>query len=99
MIPFLECMFPFSLNKRVLLMLSSAVAIYKPQDVRPILQAYHGKDIPVEYAKKETEAHERHIAEWKNKTKGLSSRGFTMSALFGMSTEVSVPTPASLVRC
>ncbi|KAG6382185.1 HAD-like domain-containing protein [Boletus reticuloceps] len=64
-----------------------SIAIYKPPDVRPIIQAYHGKDIPLEYAKKETEARERHIAEWKSRTKGLSSRGFTMSSLFGASTE------------
>ena len=30
-----------------------ALAIYKVPDVRPILQAYAGKDIPIEYAKKE----------------------------------------------
>lgn len=67
----------------------TAIGIYKPHDVRPILQAYHGKDIPLEYAKKETEARNRHIAEWKSK-KGLSSSSITMSSLFGMSTDVSV---------
>lgn len=67
---------------------STAIGIYKPQDVRPILQAYHGKDIPLEYGKKEAEARELHIAEWKNKSRGLSSGGFTMSSLFGVSTEV-----------
>ena len=30
----------------------TAIAIYQPQDVRPILKAYAGKNIPVEYAKK-----------------------------------------------
>lgn len=76
---------------------SLAIGIYKPQDVRPILQAYHGKDIPIEYAKKEAEARERHIAEWKSKSRGLSSGGFTMSSLFGMNTEVGVSTPASML--
>jgi len=66
-----------------------SIGIYKPSDVRPILQAYHGKDVPIEYAKKEAEARERHIAEWKGKSKGLSSGGFTMSSLFGVSTESS----------
>lgn len=73
--------------------ISPAIGIYKPQDVRPILQAYHGKDIPIEYAKKEAEARERHIAEWKSKSKGLSSGGFTMSSMFGVSTDVGVPIP------
>ncbi|KAG9308604.1 hypothetical protein JVU11DRAFT_11711 [Chiua virens] len=66
-----------------------SIGIYKPQDVRPILEAYRGKDIPVEYGKKEADARERHIAEWKGKSKGLSSSGFTMSSLFGVSTESS----------
>ena len=77
---------------------SSAIGIYKPPDVRPILQAYHGKDVPIEYAKKEAEARERHIAEWKGKSKGLSSGGFTMSSLFGVNTEVSIPIPAFIPR-
>ncbi|KIJ63478.1 hypothetical protein HYDPIDRAFT_175883 [Hydnomerulius pinastri MD-312] len=66
-----------------------SIGIYKPQDVRPILQAYSGKDVPVEYAKKELEARERHIAEWKTKSKGLSTGGFTLSSLFGVSSEPS----------
>ncbi|KAH7885179.1 HAD-like domain-containing protein [Phlebopus sp. FC_14] len=64
-----------------------SIGIYKPQDVRPILQAYRGKDIALEYAKKEAESREQHIAEWKGKGKGLSSGGFTLSSLFGVSTE------------
>jgi import inner membrane translocase subunit TIM50 len=64
-----------------------SIGIYKPKDVRPILQAYKGKDIPLEYAKKEAEARDRHIAEWKGQSKGLSSGGFTLSSLFGVSTE------------
>lgn len=66
----------------------SAIAIYKPQDVRPILEAYSGKDIPLEYAKKEAEAKKLHIEEWEQKRKGLSSGGFTLSGLFGMSSDV-----------
>lgn len=88
MIPFLECMPFFFPALCAILMFISAIGIYKPPDVRPILQAYQGKDIPIEYGKKEAEARERHIAEWKGKSKGLSSGGFTMSSLFGVSTEV-----------
>lgn len=78
---------------------STAIGIYKPQDVRPILQAYHGKDIPIEYGKKEAEARERHIAEWKNKSRGLSSGSFTMSSLFSVSAEVDVSTSALIFLC
>ncbi|KIJ06574.1 hypothetical protein PAXINDRAFT_103307 [Paxillus involutus ATCC 200175] len=67
-----------------------SIGIYKPQDVRPILQAYEGKDVPLEYAKKEAEARERHIAEWKDKSRGLAAGGFTLSSLFGVSTDVGV---------
>lgn len=53
----------------------TAIAIYKPEDVRPILQAYQGKNIPVEYAKKEAAAKAKHIEEWKHK-KGVSRTSF-----------------------
>ena len=58
-----------------------AIAIYKPQDVRPIIQAYHGKDIPIEYAKKEAEAKQKHIEDWK--AGKISGGGMTVSRLFG----------------
>ena len=63
-------------------MIVLAIAIYKPQDVRPILEAYRGKDIPLEYAKKEAEAKQKHIEEWKS-GKGKTAGGFTFSSLFG----------------
>jgi hypothetical protein len=68
----------------------SAIAIYKPPDVRPILQAYHGKDIAYEYAKKEAEAKQRHVEEWQNSRKGIASGGFTLSRLFGSNISDSV---------
>ena len=34
---------------------SAAIAIFKTPDVRPVLQAYEGKNIPIEFAKKEIE--------------------------------------------
>lgn len=66
-----------------------AVAIYRPPDVRPILKAFHGKDIPVEYAKQEAEAKKRHIEAWQQGgAKRLSESGFTLSGMFGGSTSV-----------
>lgn len=41
-----------------------SIGIFNPTDVRPILQAYAGKDIPIEYAKKEAEAKAKAIEEW-----------------------------------
>ncbi len=46
-----------------------AIAIYKPEDVRPILAAYHGKDIPLEYGKKEAEIKAQFVEEWKKSGK------------------------------
>jgi import inner membrane translocase subunit TIM50 len=43
----------------------AAIGIYKPPDVRAILKAYEGKNIPVEYAKKEAENKQAFIEEWK----------------------------------
>ncbi|KAF8058619.1 HAD-like protein [Lyophyllum atratum] len=65
-----------------------SIAIYHPPDVRPILDVYKDKNIPLEYAKKEAEAKAKHVEEWKNK-KGVSSSSF--SSLFGLSNA----TPAS----
>ncbi|EKM81387.1 hypothetical protein AGABI1DRAFT_84279 [Agaricus bisporus var. burnettii JB137-S8] len=65
-----------------------SIAIYKPADVRPILDAYRGKDIPVEYGKKEAEAKAQHIEEWKKKSHHVSSSNF--SSIFGLSQN---PTP------
>jgi import inner membrane translocase subunit TIM50 len=42
-----------------------SIGIYKPPDVRAILKAYEGKNIPLEYAKKEAENKRQFIEEWK----------------------------------
>ncbi|KAK7472010.1 mitochondrial inner membrane protein required for protein import [Stygiomarasmius scandens] len=59
-----------------------SIAIYKPQDVRPILTAYQGKDIPTEYAKIEAEGKKKHIEEWQQ-NKGNTSNSF--GSFFGLS--------------
>ncbi|WWC67345.1 uncharacterized protein I206_101253 [Kwoniella pini CBS 10737] len=41
-----------------------SIGIFNPADVRPILKAYEGKNIPVEYAKKEAEAKQKAVEEW-----------------------------------
>ncbi|WVW81240.1 hypothetical protein I302_103231 [Kwoniella bestiolae CBS 10118] len=41
-----------------------SIGIFNPADVRPILKAYEGKNIPVEYAKKEAEAKQKAVQEW-----------------------------------
>jgi len=64
----------------------TAIAIYKPPDVRPILEAYRGKDIPSEYAKKEAEAKAKHIEEWKKKSHHMTTGSF--SSIFGLSQPV-----------
>ena len=71
-----------------------AVAIYRPPDVRPILKAFHGKDIPVEYAKQEAEAKKRHVEAWQQGgAKRLSESGFTLSSMFGGSSSVRFTPP------
>jgi len=65
-----------------------SIGIYKPPDVRPILQAYQGKDIPLEYAKREAEDKRLHIENWKKKGKKVD---VTFSGLFSAS---STPPPA-----
>jgi import inner membrane translocase subunit TIM50 len=91
MIPFLECtsMLSSRLDLISFSLPRTAIGIYKTPDVRPILQAYAGKDIPIEYAEKEAEAKRKHIEEWKTKARGLSKGGFTLSGMFGGASEVS----------
>lgn len=60
----------------------TAIAIYKPADVRPILTAYHGKNIPLEYGKKEADAKAKYLEEWKQGHKGGSSSA--VSRLLGL---------------
>jgi len=87
MIPFLECENSFTFFRiNPFLRFPKAIAIYKPADVRPILQAYADKNIPLEYAKKEAEAKAKHVEDWQTK-KGMSSRSF--SSMFGLSSGVS----------
>ena len=69
---------------------TTAIAIYRPPDVRPILQAYAGKDIPIEYGKKEAEMKARHVAEWQAKHKGKSTGGISFGSFFGLSDNVRV---------
>jgi mitochondrial import inner membrane translocase subunit TIM50 len=63
---------------------NSAVGIYKPADIRPILKAYEGKDVPREYAKFEAAQKAKHVEDWLAKgAKGLGGGGFTLTGLFG----------------
>lgn len=90
MIPFLECKL-LSIMVKSCVKGVSAIAIYKPGDVRPILEAYQGKNIPVEYAKKEDQAKQQFLEDWRRSGKGkVSTSSFTLSGLFGSEARVSV---------
>lgn len=65
----------------------TAIGIYKPADLRPIIQAYQGKDIPLEYARKEAEAKAKHVEEWKKKNP-MSISGSSFASMFGISSAV-----------
>ncbi|KAM5537861.1 hypothetical protein V8D89_008337 [Ganoderma adspersum] len=73
-----------------------SIAIFKTSDVRPVLQAYEGKNIPTEFAKKEIEMKQRHIEEFEHSRKGLSRGGLTLSGLFGGSEKPSAASQAPL---
>ena len=68
-------------------MRSTAIAIYNPSDVRPILKAYEGKDVPLEYAKTEAKAKAQHIAEWNAKHKPIETTP-SFRNLFGLASFV-----------
>jgi hypothetical protein len=69
-------------------MCNTAIGIYSPPDVRPILKAYQGKDIPIEYAKREAEDKQAHIENWSKKGKRVD---VTFSSLFGGSSVSPLP--------
>ncbi|THH32450.1 hypothetical protein EUX98_g1718 [Antrodiella citrinella] len=70
-----------------------SIGIYKPADVRPILETYHEKDLPLEYAKTEALAKQKHIEE--HKKRGAAST-FTLSTLFGRSSSPAAASPVPL---
>lgn len=49
--------------------------MFNVKDVRPIVKAYQGKDIPIEYAKKEAEAKRVAIEEWERRNPGGAAGG------------------------
>lgn len=62
-----------------------AIAIHLPPDVRPILKAYQGKDIPKAYAAVESEQKRKVIEDWEAKRKNGSGGGsMVIGGLFGL---------------
>lgn len=87
-----------------------AIAIFNTPDVRPILKAYDGKDIPIEYAKKEEESKRAAIEEWerKNPNRSAGGGGGFLGGMFGSVSAVCPPPsvffllspyPPSVPRC
>ncbi|KAG9086390.1 mitochondrial inner membrane protein required for protein import [Ceratobasidium sp. 370] len=61
-----------------------SIAIHNPPDVRPILKAYQGKDIPKAYAAIEAEQKRMVVEEWeKNRQRG-GGGGMSIGGLFGL---------------
>ena len=62
-----------------------AIGIFAPSDVRPILESYRGKDIPVEYGKKEAEQKRLAMEEWQRQHPNAVHGGGTgfLTSLFG----------------
>ena len=58
--------------------------------MRPILENFQGKNIPVEYAKQEAEAKQKFLEEWRKSGKAKVAGGLTLSGLFGGPGTVSV---------
>ena len=58
--------------------------MFNVKDVRPILKAYQGKDIPVEYAKKEAEAKRVATEEWERRNPAGAGGGSAwLGGMFG----------------
>jgi import inner membrane translocase subunit TIM50 len=67
-----------------------AIAMFNAKDVRPIIKAYAGKDIPIEYAKKEAEAKQKATEEWERQHPNSAAGGAGwLSSTFGSVASVS----------
>lgn len=83
-----------------------SVGIMQPQDIRPVLKAYEGKDIPEAYAKVEADHKRRFIEAWDKKHEGkrapasASVGRVSFGSLFGgpsaSSTDPNQPPPTFL---
>ncbi|QRV84369.1 NLI interacting factor-like phosphatase [Ceratobasidium sp. AG-Ba] len=60
-----------------------SIAIHNPADVRPILKAYQGKDIPKAYAAVEAEQKRKVIEEWEKNRRQGGSGSMSIGGLFG----------------
>jgi len=94
LIPFLECELGFSVGRlgRGINVSFTAIAIYSPPDVRPIISAYKDKDVVAEYAKVEAEAKRRHLEDWLKHGGGakVSAPSF-LQKIFGTATTTVSP--------
>lgn len=63
----------------------SAIGIYNPADVRPIIGAYVDKDVAVEYGKAEAESKRQLLEEWERKGGRRHSAPSFLGKLFGTS--------------
>jgi hypothetical protein len=78
----------------------TAIAMFNVKDVRPILKAYQGKDIPVEYAKKEAEAKRVAIEEWerRNPNAGQGGGAGWLGGMFGGVAVSYIPSSSAIGR-
>ncbi|KIY51983.1 HAD-like protein [Fistulina hepatica ATCC 64428] len=61
-----------------------SIAIYRVPDVRPLLKAYEGKDIPLEYAKMEAADKQRHLEKWAKDPRSRPKTGHNLAHWAGL---------------
>jgi hypothetical protein len=75
----------FSSRKLICLSRVTAIGIYNPPDVRPIIGAYIDKDVVQEYSKAEAESKRQLIEEWERSGGRRKSAPSFLGKLFGTS--------------
>ena len=75
----------------------SAIGIYNPPDVKPIIGAYIDKDVVSEYGRAEAETKQRLIEEWERKGGRRKSAPSFLGKLFGTSSSISVRIPNPMI--
>ncbi|KAI8384485.1 HAD-like domain-containing protein [Radiomyces spectabilis] len=69
-----------------------AVALTNPEDVRPVLKSFEGKNIPIEWHKREEEMNERHRQQWYEEQAAKKTKR-NLGSLFGSAAAPQVEGP------
>lgn len=73
-----------------------AIGINNVPDVRTLIKAYEGRDIPSAFAERQAEYKQKHVEEWEKRKRENPLTGFSIGSFFGLSSSSSVSSGLSV---